>query len=184
MGQNKLYLEWQGETLLQRAVRVALLAGLDPVIVVAGFEFEKVADHLAAQPCRIIENTRYETGMHSSAAAAARAVSDEVEALVMLLADMPLVNASMLEQLQAEYLTGSAQLVASRYGDVVAPPTLFGASLFPLLRSLEGGDVRQLVEELWDEVAVLDWPPSLLRDIDTPADLEALLAAVDADHAS
>jgi molybdenum cofactor cytidylyltransferase len=184
MGQNKLYLEWQGETLLQRAVRVAVLAGLDPVIVVAGFEFERVTEHLAGQPCRIIENTRYETGMHSSAATAARAVSDEAAALVMLLPDMPLVAASMLKQLQAEYLAGSARLVASRYGDVVAPPTLFGASLFPQLRSLEDGAVRRVVEELWDEVTVLDWPPSLLRDLDTPADLEALRAAVNTGHAS
>jgi CTP:molybdopterin cytidylyltransferase MocA len=177
MGQNKLFLEWQGETLLQRAVRVATRAGLDPVIVVAGFDYDRVSEHLAGQACRIIENTRYAAGMHSSAAAAARAAATEAEALVILLVDMPLVTAAMLERLQAEYLAGATRLVASRYGDVVAPPTLFGASLFPRLQSLEGGDVRRVVEDLWDEATVLDWPPSLLQDIDTPADLEELLAA-------
>jgi molybdenum cofactor cytidylyltransferase len=38
MGENKLVLVLEGETVLARAVRRALAAGLDPVIVVLGHE--------------------------------------------------------------------------------------------------------------------------------------------------
>ncbi len=37
MGQNKLFLELEGETLLRRVVSRAITADLDPVIVVLGY---------------------------------------------------------------------------------------------------------------------------------------------------
>src|SRR5437773_1798933 len=41
MGGNKLFFELEGETLLRRAVRAAVSAGLDPVLVVLGHEAER-----------------------------------------------------------------------------------------------------------------------------------------------
>jgi molybdenum cofactor cytidylyltransferase len=38
MGQNKLLLDVGGQSLLQRAVRTAIDAGLEPVLVVVGHE--------------------------------------------------------------------------------------------------------------------------------------------------
>ena len=42
MGQNKLLLALEGETLVRRAVRAAAGAGLDPVIVVLGHQAERL----------------------------------------------------------------------------------------------------------------------------------------------
>jgi len=174
MGRNKLLLEWEGESLLARAVGTAHAAGLDPLVVVVGFDSDRVADLLASRPCRLVTNPTHELGMHSSAAAAAKAVAQEADALVILLADMPLVTISMLRKIKAEYLSTSSRLVVSRYGDVVAPPTLFDRALFPRLQALRGGSVKALVEEFWQDAAVIEWSPSRLRDIDTPDDFAAL----------
>jgi molybdenum cofactor cytidylyltransferase len=115
-------------------------------------------------------------GMFTSAAAAAHAVTQEADALVILLADMPLVAATMLETMVAEYLKSGSRLVVSRYGDIIAPPTLFDRALFPHLQSMEGGNVKELVERFWSDATVVDWQPALLQDIDTPSDFEALSA--------
>ena len=176
MGCNKLLLEWEGESLLNRAVRVAGEARLDPLIVVVGFEADRAAEMLAEEPCRIVLNPAHDLGMHSSAAAAADAVAQEAEALLIMLADMPLVTTAMLEEVQAEYVSSGNRLVVSRYGEVVAPPTLFDRSIFPHLQAMEGGNVKTLIEKFWSDAAVLDLQPSLLRDIDTPDDFEALRA--------
>ena len=175
MGRNKLLLAWKGESLLERAVRVAVAAGLDPLVVVVGFEADRAAELLSGEPCRLVMNPAHELGMHSSVAAAANAVAQEAEALIVMLADMPLVTAAMLEMIQAEYLSSGSRLIVSRYGDIVAPPTLFDRSFLPRLQSIEGGNVKALVERFWSDASVLDWQPSLLRDIDTRGDFEALL---------
>ncbi len=175
MGQNKLLLEWKGKSLLRHAVSVAAAAGLDPLVVVIGFEADRAGDELVGEPCRLVVNPEHALGMHSSAAAAADAVAQEADALVIMLADMPLVSATMLEAIQEEYLGSSGSLVLSRYGEVTAPPTLFDRSLFPYLQSMEEGPLKPLVERFRSEASVIDWSPLLLRDIDTQEDFEALL---------
>ena len=129
---------------------------------------------LAGDPCRLVMNPEHELGMHSSLAVAAEAVAQEVDALIVMLADMPLVTAAMLETIRSKYLSSGSRLVVSRYGDVVAPPTLFDRSFFPHLRSMKEGNVKDMVERFWGDALVVDWHPSLLRDIDTPDDFESL----------
>ena len=50
MGENKLFLRVEGETLLSRVVSRASAAGLDPVIVVVGFERERAEQELSGLP--------------------------------------------------------------------------------------------------------------------------------------
>ena len=143
-------------------------------VVLSSIAADRAAELLVGESCRLVLNTEHELGMHSSAAAAAEAVAPEADALIVMLADMPLVTASMLETIRAEYMSTAGSLVVSRYGDVIAPPTLFDRSLFPHLRSMGGGSVKALVERFWSEASVVDWRPSQLQDIDTLADFEAL----------
>ena len=52
MGSNKLLLGVGGEPLVRRAARVALEAGLDPVVVVTGHQAALVEAALRGLPCR------------------------------------------------------------------------------------------------------------------------------------
>ena len=56
MGENKLLLPLGGETVVRRAVRTAVEAALDPIIVVLGHEPERVRAALAGLPCRTVVN--------------------------------------------------------------------------------------------------------------------------------
>src|SRR5262247_1339490 len=128
MGRNKLLFDLSGETVVRRAVRIALEAGLDPVVVVLGHDADAVRAALASMPCRFVLNAQYAEGMNGSARAGIAALPPGVAAVVVLLADMPFVNAAMLRALVERYRTADELLVVSEYDGIQAPPTLFDAS--------------------------------------------------------
>ena len=67
MGENKLLLRFNGETVLARTVRRAAAAGLDPVVVVLGHEAERVRAELSGLPCLPVANPDYARGLNASA---------------------------------------------------------------------------------------------------------------------
>jgi len=177
MGRNKLLLTLKGESVVRRAARRAV-AVLDPVIVVLGHEAEQVRQELVGLPCRTIVNPAHDSGIHSSVQAGIAALPADAEAAVVLLADMPLVTSAMITRMVETFRTSGAPLVISEYGDAVAPPHLYGRTLFPELAE-SGGCGREIIRRHRAQAAVLSWPAPALTDLDVPADLElveALLA--------
>ncbi len=173
MGVNKLLLRIEGETLVRRAARTALEAGLDPVLVVLGHEAELVASDLGGLRCATVENPRHALGLATSLDAGIAAVPAEASAAVVLLAAMPLVGAEMIAALVERHRATGAALVASRYGAVVAPPALYARSAFAELRGGEGeGRGREVLARHAGEVSWVDWPEDALADVDEAADVE------------
>src|SRR5262245_48557427 len=66
MGQNKLFMELEGESLVRRAVDRVCKAGVDPVIVVLGHEAERVQRALEGIRYQPVINAEYERGVNSS----------------------------------------------------------------------------------------------------------------------
>jgi molybdenum cofactor cytidylyltransferase len=173
MGVNKLLLRVEGDTLVRRAARVALEAGLDPLVVVLGHDAELVARDLADFACASVVNARYAAGLNTSLDAGIAAIPPDADAAVVLLADMPLVTAPMIRTLVERYRETGAALVASRYGAVVAPPALYARAVFDELRGGEGeGRGREVLARHASEVVWADWPAEALADVDEAADLE------------
>ncbi len=178
MGRNKLLLPIDGESLVRRATRTALAAGLSPVIVVLGHEAELVDRELEGLDVTRVLNGDYEDGPGTSVAAGvARASHTAAEALVLLLADMPLVTTDMLTRLVARWRETGAPLVLSRYGDAQAPPTLFARDLFEELMDVdEATGAKPVVAEHAAEAAAVAWPADALQDLDVAADYDAVKA--------
>lgn len=181
MGENKLLLLLDGETVLTRAVRRALAARLDPVIVVLGHEAERAVRALDGLSCRTVVNPDYARGMNSSARTGIAAVPEDAAAAVILLADMPFVTAEMIAATIERYRESDAPLVLSEYGGVQAPPTLYDRSLFAEIGSPEGeGCGKRVVRRHRDEAAALRWPAPALADLDRPEDYERIKAGIEA----
>ncbi|HET6922826.1 MAG TPA: NTP transferase domain-containing protein, partial [Anaeromyxobacteraceae bacterium] len=77
MGRNKLLISLEGETLLRRAARRALAAGLDPVVVVLGHQAGRARRELDGLGCRAVVNPRHALGLNTSLAAGVGAVPRE-----------------------------------------------------------------------------------------------------------
>jgi molybdenum cofactor cytidylyltransferase len=176
MGRNKLLLELEGETLVRRAARAALEAGLDPVVVVLGHEAERIRAELDGLPCRAVFNPEHALGAGASLRCGVHQVSG-AGAFVLALADMPFVTAAMLAALVARYREGGAPLVTSRYGEEDAPPHLFARALFgEILAGEDERCARQVVRRHAAEAEVAAWPESALQDVDVAADYEQVRA--------
>jgi molybdenum cofactor cytidylyltransferase len=177
LGSNKLLLEVGAETLVRRAARHALEAGLSPVIVVLGHDASRVSAAIAGLPLETIVTPDYSAGMHSSLAAGIARVPAECDAALILLSDMPLVTPAMIAEVAARYRAGG-ELVISVYGQVQAPPTLYPRRLFAAIASAGPGAGRRVIREHQGSVVEVHWPPELLADLDRPEDLERLRAAL------
>ncbi|HUM11329.1 MAG TPA: nucleotidyltransferase family protein [Myxococcaceae bacterium] len=173
MGRNKLLMELGGESVLRRAVLTAADAGLDPVLVVLGHQSDRARAELEGLRCQVVLNPQFQEGIHSSLRSGIHAVPESCTAAVVLLADMPLVDAGMIRTLVERYRTDRAPLVVSDYEGVDAPPIVYDRRLFPELRALEGeGCGKRVVKRHTAEAIRVRWPARALTDLDLPGDLE------------
>lgn len=172
MGSNKMLFELEGESVLRRAARRALAAGLSPLVVVLGHEADKAKREIEGLPCQWTLNPLYEQGINSSLKAGIRAVQDlHARAAMVMLADMPFVTTEMLAAMIARFRASTAPLAISDYGGVNAPPMVYDRSLFAELLAMEGeGCGREVVKRHKGEAEVLPWPESALQDLDVPED--------------
>jgi molybdenum cofactor cytidylyltransferase len=176
MGRNKMLLQLEGESLLRRAARRALVAGLSPVVVVLGHEVEGARAELAGLDCKVTINPDFTGPTSGSLHKGLERLGPQVDAAVVILADMVFVSEQMLATLVARARETTAPLVVSRYGDVTAPPLLFRRALFGELMDWTGeGCGKAVVQRHRDEAVYVDWPAAALTDVDTPEDFEVAL---------
>ena len=184
MGQNKLFMDLEGETLVRRVVGRASKAGFDPLIVVLGHEADLVQQALEGLSYRPVLNPEYARGVNSSLRAGIQAVSETAaRAAVVVLADMPFVTTAMIETLIEKYRRSEAPLVISEYDGVNAPPMLYDRSLFGELAASEGqGCGKHVVKRHRHQAESASWPVEALMDLDAPEDYERVKASVERRH--
>ena len=179
LGEPKQLVRFHGETLMERAIRLAREAGASPVFVVLGADYERMLQALNESPqvsepaVRILINKAWRSGMASSlrlgASAAERVGADD---LLVLGCDQPAVTAQHLQALCAA--SKREHVVASYYWQRRGIPALFPAFAFHALQDLSGDTGAR---ELLQNEAVLTVPlPAGEFDVDTPEDLERLRA--------
>ena len=178
MGKNKMLLELDGESLIRRAAKRALGAGLSPVVVVIGHEADRLRAELKGLPLELAINPDYTGPTSGSLHRGLNVLGVDVEAVVVMLGDMVRVTAETLAMLVAAARGTEAPLVVSRYGDVTAPPLLFRRALFGELLAWTGeGCGKAVVQAHKHEAMYVDRPVTLLTDVDTPEDFAAAIAA-------
>jgi molybdenum cofactor cytidylyltransferase len=135
LGRPKQLVVWREETLVHRAARLALEAGLGPVRVVTGARADEVARAVADLPVTCVHNPRAAEGLAGSIH---RGLEGVEGAVLLLTCDQPLLTPEHLRALAERWRATGAGLVASDYDGVAGVPALFSASLLPPLRALQG----------------------------------------------
>ena len=121
----------------------------------------------------VVHNPNADEGMGTSVAVAARiARRSGADALMIALADMPLVPREHYQALADAARDGGAEvLLASSGGAVPMPPAAFGRDHFDALAALSGD---QGARALLRQAETIACPPAWLTDIDTPEALAGL----------
>jgi CTP:molybdopterin cytidylyltransferase MocA len=147
-------------------------AGFDEVLVVLGFEHERVRQALAGLPVRFAINLHYDAGKGSSFRTAVEHLPDS-EAALFALADQPFITSAEYRAVLDAWRRHAAPIVSVQYGDVTAPPHLFTRGFFPELAELEHG-ARPVLERHREKRHILTFPADRLMDLDTPEDYERI----------
>ena len=170
---DKLAAHFRGKLLGEH---VCLSAPIDRIADGCAFVITSQFDHPCAPAWRaagfdIAINTRAAQGMGTSVAEAARlALRAECDALLIALADTPLVPREHFEAL-IDACPEADDLVCSFDGGVRLPPAIFGKNRIEALTSLSGDTgARALLKE----ARTITCPPDWLVDIDTPEALVRL----------
>ena len=140
-GSPKQLLEIDGVTLLDRACLTALDAGCDPVLRVTGAHADQILSRTCPPGVETLHHALWEEGMGSSLAAGARRLvelSSGLDAIVVLLADQPLVTVDLLGPMFRMLRQQGISIVLSDHGDATGPPSLFAAPHFDELMALSG----------------------------------------------
>jgi molybdenum cofactor cytidylyltransferase len=175
LGAPKQLARLDGETLVERAARVASDAGFSPVVVVLGAQAEATAKALEEHDVQTVENPDWASGLASSIRCGVTAARVAAPAgIAILLADQPRVDAPLLRRLEAAFSQPGIGRSACRYAGEPGVPAIFGPAHWDALEALSGdrGAKALLADAGSDRVLVDSDAPAL--DIDT---LEAARAA-------
>ena len=174
-GRPKALVELDGQTLAERGVATLLAGGADPILVVTG------AAQVALAPeheVHTVYNGEWRTGMGSSLRAALRSpvLSQDVGAVVVALADQPLVGAKAVARLIAAYRSGASVAVAAYDGQPRNPVLLAREHWAEVIATATGDQgARAFLRARPDLVTLVECGDAgRPDDIDTPADLDRI----------
>ena len=173
-GSTKQLSEFEGESLVRRAVRLAEDVCGDRSVLVVGNDWKKVLAACGPQSGFFVLNDQYASGMASSIGAGVSSVSQVADAVLLLMADQPLIRPDHLRQLIAAWNGAPNDIIVSEYSGVQGPPVFFPANCFEGLMKLEGDQgARALLSKMKDSVQGIALGAAAF-DIDTPEDLAEL----------
>lgn len=176
LGRPKQLLEFQGKTLLQKAIDEASESRADSVVVVLGWNPELIQTGFDSTKVAFTINPNWESGMASSIQAGLRFLIEkgEPDQVLVMLCDQPLVDDVLLNRLIREGVSSGKGIVASFYADSLGVPALFSKAYFPELLSLKGQEgAKKLFHQHQEDLARVDFPNGVI-DLDTEEDLRRL----------
>jgi molybdenum cofactor cytidylyltransferase len=181
MGFVKQNIVFKDKTMLQHLLHEALMSSLAPVTIVTGANKKDIVPNLKDLPITIIDNQNAAKGMGSSikmGLVGSYMAHKDLEAIIYITSDMPLVNTNYLHALAlaAETLP-EALIVASSYENTFGIPVLFKRAIFDDVLSLNDEDgAKKLIEKYKSQTHFIAFPEGKI-DLDTPADLESFVSS-------
>jgi molybdenum cofactor cytidylyltransferase len=170
-GSLKQLQEYAGNSLVGRAVRLAEETCGPRSILVAGKDWKEVAASCAPLRGFMVVNSEYEDGIASSISCGVRAVSSIADAVLLMLADQPLITQEHLQDLVGNWRDSPDSIVASAYAGTSGPPVIFPRRYFAQLMALEGDQgARSIIKSSPDRVRLISFEAAAL-DVDRPEDL-------------
>ena len=169
MGTNKLLADWRGKPIIRWTVEAALASRAVSVLVVTGFDADRVGQALAGLDVRFAHNPNYSMGLSTSLSTGLKAIG-ECDGAIVLLGDMPEIAAPLIDRMIAAFSPddGRAVCVATRRGKR-GNPVLWARRFFSDMERITGDNgAKHLIganEDVVCEVEAGD--DAVFADVDT-----------------
>jgi len=166
-GKIKQLLPWKKTTLLENAVKQALEL-TDNINVVLGANADKILKSTTIN-ASIIKNKNWKAGMGSSISCGVKHLleKEKPEALLITVADQPLIDSAFLQELKQTFAQNESKIVATSYPNGIGVPAIFDCSLYPDLIELRAGFGAKKIIHKHLQFTDLVYPNGKEIDIDT-----------------
>jgi molybdenum cofactor cytidylyltransferase len=173
-GSTKQIKRVDGVPLARRAMDAAINVCGNQTALVVGHDWPAVKDACDPRAGFIIYNDRYGDGIGTSIALGTRSLRHVAHAIIVVLADQPLITAGHLQALIDAWSGADDEIVATSFANSMGPPVLFPRACFADIATLEGdAGGKHLLDDARFSLAKVRFEPAAV-DIDTPADLADL----------
>lgn len=173
---NKLLCAVDGVPLVQRAANAACASRACQVMVVTGHESERIEAVLEGRPLSFTYNPDYAQGMATSLRRGLRALRSDVDAVLVLLADMPGIGAADIDRMINAFDPEQPAVLVPEHGGRRGNPVLWPRRYFAEMAALSGDTgARGMLEQYAREVRSVPFDSAtIFADVDTPEALQAL----------
>ncbi len=174
-GRPKCLLELGGVPLIRRQLIALSGAGVDEVVVVLGHHAELIEPQVQSFPVTVVRNPQPDDGQVSSLRIGLAALTGKLDAVLVALADQPLINAQDITSLIGAWKKRAAgsEVLVPQVGGEPGNPVMFSAEVREQI--LAGGasiGCRQWRTAHPQAVAYFDTDNRRFKvDVDTPEDI-------------
>ena len=173
MNQPKQLLQFEGKTLLRRAVETVIESNYKPVVVVLGANFERTKAEIEDLGVEIILNNDWQSGLSSSIKIGIEKlleIAPGIAAVVIMLADQPFVTSNHLNLFAEKFYQSNSTVIAAEYNQTTGVPALFSREVFDDFNKLSGDKgAKMIIEKHYESLTTIMLPEAAF-DIDTPHD--------------
>jgi molybdenum cofactor cytidylyltransferase len=183
MGRPKQLLLWERQPILVRSLKNLMGAQVDEVVLVLGHEGNHILQEIqkyVQTGFKVAMNPRYREGMSTSIQRGLQEIDPGSQAVLIALADQPLVESRTLNKIINAYGPGNYGIVVPAYQGRRGNPVLLSLKYKPEMLALTG-DVgcRRILQLHPEEVLEVEVDsPGILKDIDTEADYTSFLSCI------
>jgi molybdenum cofactor cytidylyltransferase len=176
MGSNKLLAEWGGTPLVRLVAQAALKSQARPVLIVTGHEAAKVEAALEGLDVAFVRNPAYAEGLSASLKAGVRALPETADGALVLLGDMPEIDAKLIDRMIAAFSPVDGRAICIAMHDRKrGNPVLWARRFFAEIETMSGDQgAKPLLAAHDDLICEIESGGAVLRDVDTPDALAAL----------
>ena len=186
LGRNKLLLPFKGKSLIAHAVDTLLASAVDEIIVILGYEADQVRAAIGERRVRFVENAGYPEGLSSSVRAGFAAIPSHASAIMIFLADQPLLEpeeVNFLIRAFAEPGKPDKSIVVPFFRGQRGNPVIVNSSYKASILAIVGDiGCRRVIKQNPDQVLTVEMETDhVVRDIDTMEEYERMVAETSKD---
>jgi molybdenum cofactor cytidylyltransferase len=179
-GEPKQLLRLKDKCLIEWVLDAALKSELNRIVLVLGYAHQKIlrslGEKLQHSKLLVTINPQYEKGQSLSLQNGLSKVKDDYPAVMFLLGDQPMLNATTINVLLERFWADQKDICVPIYRGKRKTPAIFRRRLYTRLMDIKGDiGARQLIDDNPDRVLTVEMEdPICFFDVDTRQDFERL----------
>jgi len=170
---NKLLKPFMDSSIFGHVVKTMTNLPIAEVILVTGYEHEKIAEAIKHSNVHIIHNSEFQTGIASSIKCGVSAASQKTEGYMICLGDMPFITMDYIKNLLDIFINSKTpSIIVPTFQYRKGNPVIFSKNFIDDLLKIEGDKgAREVIDNHPDSIIEVQiHKETYFFDVDTLAD--------------